>query len=194
MKVSTYIPEPYKIIHNTSVDFSIRRIEKPVHIVQYDKQLPIIAVSLYLNGKKYALDLNMEAKVRWSKQDGTYIYKYVLGCNQERNIVYFEIDDQMSYFYGRCEPVIELFIVDNGVGKKANSSPIYIEIDRNPIQSTDFESISEYSDIEKVILEAKEVIKELETFADKIEYTHVGEDEPESGKQFFTWLELMIME
>jgi hypothetical protein len=183
MGVLLYNPESYRIVHYSSVDFSYRIIDRPIHIVQYDKEIPIIAVSLYLNGRPYVLNQDMEVKIRWSKPDRTFIYKNILGCNQPRNIVYFEVDEQMSFYPGKCEPIIELFIVTEGVAKKAGSSPIYIEIDRNPIQTTDLESISEYSDIELVIIEAKEAIANLNVFKG-IQIVDEYPDDPEIDTVF----------
>ena len=82
-----------KIIHNTCVDFAGRKmLYKKIHLVQYDDRLPIIAVTLYKDGLKYALpQQTTTCKVRWGKKDNTFVIKDVLGCSEDRTIVYFDI-------------------------------------------------------------------------------------------------------
>ena len=67
MSVTLYTPDLSKIIHETKVDFRQRVIQPIIHIVQYDKSLPIIAVKLYNNGIAYALPENADVSVRWGK-------------------------------------------------------------------------------------------------------------------------------
>ena len=64
-------------------DFSIRTIQQIVTIVQYDKQLPVVEVKLFLNGEPYILSDDMSAQIRWIKKDRTFTYKSVLGCNED---------------------------------------------------------------------------------------------------------------
>ena len=141
MGVSNYTPTG--ISHATSVDFSKRSVSQPVHIVQYDRSLPILAVSLYNNGQLYRLSENMEVSIRLGKPDRTFVYNKALGCDSTRTIVYFEITQQMSLFDGEFYPVIE--IVDGE--KIANSSTIYLVVDRNPVQHDYIESTVEYKEL-----------------------------------------------
>ena len=141
MGVSNYTPTG--ISHATSVDFSKRSVNQPVHIVQYDRTLPILAVSLYNNGQLYRLSETMEVSIRLGKPDRTFVYNKALGCDSTRTIVYFEITQQMSLFDGEFYPVIE--IVDGE--KIANSSTIYLVVDRNPVQHDYIESIIEYKEL-----------------------------------------------
>ena len=92
MGVSNYTPTG--ISHATSVDFSKRSVNQPVHIVQYDRSLPILAVSLYNNGQLYRLSETMEVSIRLGKPDRTFVYNKALGCDSTRTIVYFEITQQ----------------------------------------------------------------------------------------------------
>ena len=141
MGVSNYTPTG--ISHATSVDFSKRSVNQPVHIVQYDRSLPILAVSLYNNGQLYRLSEDMEVSIRLGKPDRTFVYNKALGCDSTRTIVYFEITQQMSLFDGEYYPVIE--IMDGE--KIANSSTIYLVVDRNPVQHDYIESTVEYKEL-----------------------------------------------
>ena len=141
MGVSNYTPTG--ISHATSVDFSKRSVSQPVHIVQYDRSLPILAVSLYNNGQLYRLSESMDVSIRLGKPDRTFVYNKALGCDSTRTIVYFEITQQMSLFDGEFYPVIE--IMDGE--RIANSSTIYLVVDRNPVQHDYIESTIEYKEL-----------------------------------------------
>jgi len=125
-------------------------------VVQYDKQLPIVAVELYLSGNLYTLPATMDVKIRFGeKKDKTFIYKNVLGCNEARTIVYFDVDEQMSYFSGSYNPTLELSVIGTNPLEKAGSSAIPIVIDRNPVQETDIVSMNEYSDLIQAVADAQ---------------------------------------
>ena len=137
MSVALYTPSSSQIVHEARVDFRQRVIQPMIHIVQYDKSLPIVAVELYSDGQKWALpDTVATVKVRWGKRDHTYVYTDVLGCNADRTVVYIEIIEQMTVFYGEHNPVLEVTIGDT----LACSSYIPFYIDRNPIQKDDIVS------------------------------------------------------
>ena len=149
--MKTYVPESERIVHSTSIDFKKRSVIKPIHIVQYDNSLPIIAVSMFSDGFAYTLPEGAEANVRFKKPDGKVVYNPVLGCDSKRNILYFEITYQMSSVSGNSFPVIEI-VLDERV---AASSSISMEIDRNPIQESDIESTDEMKTIIKYVSEAE---------------------------------------
>ena len=159
MGVSNYTPTG--ISHSTSVDFSKRSVNQPVHIVQYDKSLPILAVSLYNNGQLYRLSEDMEVSIRLGKPDRTFVYNKALGCDSTRTIVYFEITQQMSLFDGEYYPVIEIMDGD----KVANSSTIYLVVDRNPVQHDYIESTIEYKELINYRDETVEASKEAKESA-----------------------------
>ena len=161
MAVKEYMPSSDKKIHKTSADFILRNCPREVHIVQYDKTQPIVEVELFNNGKRYSLPENAVMNLRFSKPDRTFVYKAVLGCNKDRNIVYFDIDQQMSFLYGKVNPILELVLDDMIAG----TSPIPIEIDRNPIQNGDLESSSEYPAIVEAANKAVEAASRAETSA-----------------------------
>lgn len=165
MGVSNYTPTG--ISHATSVDFSKRSVSQPVHIVQYDRSLPILAVSLYNNGQLYRLSETMEVSIRLGKPDRTFVYNKALGCDSTRTIVYFEITQQMSLFDGEYYPVIE--IMDGN--KIANSSTIYLVVDRNPVQHDYIESTVEYKELidyrDEAVKAGKEAKESAKTAVDK---------------------------
>lgn len=143
MSVTQYIPDSSKIVHKTRVDFRQSIIANTVHLTQYDNSLPLVAVELYSAGEKYALPSNVTSvKIRFGKKDHTYVYTDALGCNEDRTVVYFEIIDQMTIFYGPHTPVVEVRV---RVGEEAEeeiacSSYMQFDIHRNPIQRGDIES------------------------------------------------------
>lgn len=156
--MTIYTPTSSQVIHETKVDFCKRTVEKAIHVVQYDKSLPILAVSLYMNGEVYSLPDSCMIKIRWGKPDHTFIYKEALGYNSDKNVVYFDIDEQMTYFNGTYHPIIELTIEEN----KAGSSSITVEVDRNPVQLTDIESAVKYPDLDKIVEAAKNIEENIE--------------------------------
>lgn len=153
-----------RILHSTKVDFSHRVVNKAIHVVQYDKQMPIIAVELNLSSASYTVPAGMEVRVRWSKPDNTFVYKDVLGSNADRTIVYFDVDEQMSFYSGSCDPIIELYISDT---EKAGSSPIPIVIDKNPIQDSDIISTVEYADLQQAVLDAQQAVVDAQGHSDE---------------------------
>ena len=176
MAIQTYNVPTDRITHKAKVDFSQRCVQKTIHIVQYDKSLPVIAVELFLNGSEYVLPSHADVKVRWGKRDRTFIYKDALGCDASRHVVYFDVDEQMSFFYGPCNPILEVIIS----GNKAGSSVIPFEIDRNPVQEGDLESSNEYVDLNKTVQEAKdardEILSTMSKYYNKVETDEKIED------------------
>lgn len=141
MSIEIYSPSKAKLVHKTKANFggSMETFKK-VSLMQYDKNLPVIAVELYKDKEKYILpSFNVTVKVKWKKPDKTFVYKDVLGCNKDRTIVYFEADEQMTYSKGNVFTILELIIN----GEVAGSSPLNIYIEENPIQSGDIESAIE---------------------------------------------------
>jgi len=134
MSVETYIPGIEKIVHTARVDFLRRGAADTVYMVQYDSVIPVIGVELYSRGAVYTLpsDALLEVKVRWGKKDSNiFVYKTLLGCNAARNIVYLEVDAEMTDKDGFFNIVIEMSF---GGNSKAGTSPIIIVIEPNPIQ------------------------------------------------------------
>ena len=155
MAISSYTPSADRIIHNTEVDFQTRtQLGTTVHLMQYDKSLPVVAVALYSNGQPYQIPTGAEMNVRVGKTDGTKVYNPVLGCNSNRTICYFEVTQQMSSAYGPTLAILELILN----GAIAGSSYIPLDIARNPAQDDAIQSSDEYKSMNAIIDEAREAL------------------------------------
>lgn len=155
MAISVYTPSAERIIHNTEVDFQTRtQLGTTIHLMQYDKSLPIVAVALYSNGQPYQIPSGAEMNVRVGKADGTKVYNPVLGCNSNRTICYFEVTQQMSSTYGATLAILELIVS----GAIAGSSYIPLDIARNPAQDEAILSSDEFKSMNKIVDEAREAL------------------------------------
>lgn len=152
MAVESINIDQKRIKHITKVDFMNNLIMKPIRVVQYDNNLPIVEAELFMDGEPYTLPQNAEVRIRWGKKDHTFIIKEIMGCDESRRKVYFEVDNQMTYFSGPANPILELKI-DN---RTAGSSYIYFNVDRNPVQDSDIESEVEYTDLGEYVELAQE--------------------------------------
>ena len=139
MSLSVYSPSASKIVHETEVDLVMRSIGMPVHIMQYDKSLPVIAVNLRKNDAKYSLSNSYTVNVRFEKPDSTVVYNPVLGANSTYDTIYFEVSEQMATRYGDARATLE--IIYNG--DSANTAVFKVIIDRNPVQDGAIESSDE---------------------------------------------------
>ena len=158
MGVTTYMPPSDRIIHNTAVDFGERwSLGTAVNLMQYDKTLPIIAVSLYSGGQPYTIPSNADLNARVGKSDGTKVYNPVLGCNSTRNVAYIEVTRQISAVYGPALATLELIIE----GNVAYSSYILLDVAKNPAQDDAIESTNEYKSLLEAINDAKDAIGKL---------------------------------
>ena len=138
--MNVYTPDGSRIVHYTYVDMSNRQITRPVHLVQYDDALPVIAVKLYNDGQKYTIPDNATVNIRCGKTDGKIVYNPALGCDSSRHVVYFEVTAQMTLLAGDMTPVIEIEL-SNG---SACSGAIALSIDYNPVQNDNIRSTNEY--------------------------------------------------
>lgn len=149
MATTIYTVPSTKIVHETKVDFSARHDYcPPIYLVQYDNSIPIIAVTLRNQQTTYKLDDTHEVWIRWRKPDNTFVRKKALGCNSSKNVVYFEVTQQMVMMSGNIKPVVEL-VIPGGTGtdpQVASSASFNVFIERNPIQNGDIESIDQYED------------------------------------------------
>lgn len=160
MSMDIYIPGENDIIHETAVDLKGRKIEKTIHLVQYDKNLSVISVKLMSNGDPYTLPLEYDIWLRWGKKDHTYVRKKCM-ISQDRKTIYFTVDYQMTYFYGDINPILE--IIASNTNGSAGTSAIPISIDKNPIQEGDRESETEdpiWDQIEQEIIELRVYVEQ----------------------------------
>lgn len=140
--MKTYVPDmSSRIVHYTSVDFTRRTVQTPIHLVQYDSSLPIIAITLMEGTNAYSLPADGVAELRYGKNDYTFVIADALGQSADGTIVYFEITYQMTVESGEHHPVVSIWVDD----KIAASSTINIIIDRNPVQNEQIESLTDYT-------------------------------------------------
>ena len=155
MAISVYTPPSDRLLHNTEVDFGERwSLGTAINLMQYDKTLPIIAVSLYSGGQPYTIPSSADLNVRVGKSDGTKVYNPVLGCNSTRNVAYIEVTRQISAVYGPALATLELIIE----GNIAHSSYILLDVAKNPAPDDAIESTNEYKSLFEAINDAKDAI------------------------------------
>ena len=135
-----YTPDSNRVVHHTYADMTARQIVRPVHLVQYDQGLPIIAVKLYTDGLEYTIPTNATVNIRCSKVDGNFVYNPALGWDSAMHTVYFEVTKQMTALAGEINPIVEIELNN----KIVSSGAIAVQIDFNPIQEQSIRSTTEY--------------------------------------------------
>lgn len=149
-KVTIYSPPSAAQVKNCTADFDLRRAPVPIHLVQFDKTIPILAVALYKGGTAYKLPEDAEANVRMGKRNNLYVYNPVLGCNERRTLVYVAVTPQMTTQDGVFYPILEV-LAGGGV---AGTSPLQLVIQRNPVQEGDLEDTSEAQTLTDLVSQA----------------------------------------
>lgn len=149
-KIAIYSPPATAQIKNCTADFDLRRAPVPVNLVQYDKTIPILAVSLYKGGTPYALPADAEVNIRMGKRNNLAVYNPALGCNESRDMVYVAITPQMTTQAGTFDPILEV-LVDGGV---AGTSPLQLVIRRNPVQEDAIDDTSEKQTLADLVRQA----------------------------------------
>lgn len=149
-KVTIYSPPSAAQVKNCTADFDLRRAPVPIHLVQFDKTIPILAVALYKGGTAYKLPEDAEANVRMGKRNNLYVYNPVLGCNERRTLVYVAVTPQMTTQDGVFYPILEV-LAGGGV---AGTSPLQLVIQRNPVQEGDLEDTSEAQTLADLVSQA----------------------------------------
>lgn len=138
--MGVYTPDSNRVVHYTYADMTARQIVRPVHLVQYDQGLPIIAVKLYNDGLEYTIPTNATVNVRCGKVDGNFVYNPALGWDSAMHTVYFEVTKQMTALAGEINPIVEIELNN----KIVSSGAIAVQIDFNPVQEQSIRSTTEY--------------------------------------------------
>lgn len=160
--METYIPGTDRMVRYTSSDLSDRAIARPVHIMQYDNQIPIICVALYNEGEPYEIPETITSvNIRLGKSDGTFVYNPALGISEDKTMVYFEATQQMTLVAGSITAIAELCIGS----EIAQTGYIYITIDENPINQSKIESTDEFKTMTEYVDEAKDYANTAQTAA-----------------------------
>lgn len=149
MAAANYSPPETALIKATRADFDRRDVVQPVHLVQYDDTLPVLAVALYKGGQPWTLPTGADVNLRMDKKDGHYVYNPALGVSSDRTTVYLAVTAQMTTGYGTFAPVIEV-LAGGGV---AGMAALRLEIDRNPVQDGMLESTDEYKTVQALAAE-----------------------------------------
>lgn len=138
--MGVYTPDSNRVVHYTYADMTARQIVRPVHLVQYDQGLPIIAVKLYNDGLEYTIPTGATVNIRCGKVDGHFVYNPALGWDSAMHTVYFEVTKQMTALAGEMNPIVEIELNN----KIVSSGAIAVQIDFNPIQEQSIRSTTEY--------------------------------------------------
>lgn len=149
MATANYSPPETALIKATRADFDRRDVVQPVHLVQYDDTLPVLAVALYKGGQPWTLPTGADVNLRMDKNDGHYVYNPALGVSSDRSTVYVAVTAQMTTGYGTFAPVVEV-LAGGGV---AGMAALRLEIDRNPVQDGMLESTDEYKTVQALAAE-----------------------------------------
>lgn len=149
MAAANYSPPGTALIKATRADFDRRDVVQPVHLVQYDDTLPVLAVALYKGGQPWTLPTGADVNLRMDKKDGHYVYNPALGVSSDRATVYLAVTAQMTTGCGTFAPVVEV-LAGGGV---AGMAALRLEIDRNPVQEGMIESADEYKTVQALAAE-----------------------------------------
>ncbi len=149
MATANYSPPETALVKATRADFDRRDVVQPVHLVQYDDTLPVLAVALYKGGQPWTLPTGADVNLRMDKKDGHYVYNPALGVSSDRATVYLAVTAQMTTGCGTFAPVVEV-LAGGGV---AGMAALRLEIDRNPVQDGMLESTDEYKTVQVLAAE-----------------------------------------
>lgn len=149
MAAANYSPPAEALIKATRADFDRRDVVQPVHLVQYDDTLPVLAVALYKGGQPWTLPTGADVNLRMDKKDGHYVYNPALGISSDRATVYLAVTAQMTTGYGTFAPVVEV-LAGGGV---AGMAALRLDIDKNPVQDGMLESTDEYKTVQVLAAE-----------------------------------------
>lgn len=143
----TVSPPATSIQHQTTADLTGRPPARPVHLVQYDQTLPVLAVELTYSGQPYVLPTGAAVNIRMDKRDGHYVYNPALGVDTSRTVAYIVVTQQMTTNAGEYKPILEV-VVNGGV---AGTASIAVCIDRNPVPEDAIESSDEYKSLQDIV-------------------------------------------
>ena len=146
-----YTPVATAIVHSTTASLTSRAPVQPVHLVQYDQTMPVIAVALTANGQPYTVPSGAAVNVRMDKPDGTHVYDPALGVSTNGQTAYIGITAQMTAAAGSSSPIVEI-VVNEGV---AGTAAFPVIIDPNPVPDSAYESTDEYLTLYEILQQAQ---------------------------------------
>lgn len=154
MAASTYTPPEWAQIKTCAVDFDSRALAAPVHLVQYDRTMPVLEVELYRKGEPYAVPAGADINIRMDKKDGHHIYSPALGLSADRTKAYIAVTPQMTTTAGTLYPIIEV-MANGGV---ASTSPLRLQFDPNPVPEDAITSSDEYKTLEQIVADVNNAV------------------------------------
>ena len=63
-EMTVYTPPEWVQIKTCAVDFDSRALAAPVHLVQYDRTMPVLEVELYRKGEPYAVPAGADINIQ----------------------------------------------------------------------------------------------------------------------------------
>ena len=131
-----------------------------IRLTQYDKSMPVAAVTLTENGVKYTPPEGSLLKVRMRKPDGHSVYNNALGLWNNGEVL-FLFTQQMTAAFGEAFLNVEITLPDTGAVKCSDPIPVFIS--ENAVQQKDIESSDEFL----TLVEILELCKKLAAAAQK---------------------------
>ena len=159
-------PPENSIVHSTSVSLTSRSPSDPVHLVQYDDTLPMVAVALTSNSQPYTVPSSAAVNVRLAKSDGHYVYDPAYGVSDDGQTVYIAVTVQMTAVSGKVSPIIEVVVN----GKVAGTGFFVLDIDPNPIPEDAIASTDEFKTIQQLAGEVAQAAQIVQDNAEGIQY------------------------
>ena len=150
-QLAQYTPPADSVIIDIDVDFVTRPITPPIHLVQFDKVLPVLAIHMYSNRSAYSMPQQSTAAIRVNNGNGTYYYAFAEGRSADFTTVYFQIQAALCLDPGFKPGVIEISNSDGLV----NSSSVQIEVEQNPMPEDVIISSDDYINLRQLIDEVE---------------------------------------
>lgn len=159
-------PPENSIVHSTSVSLTSRSPSDPVHLVQYDDTLPMVAVALTSNSQPYTVPSSAAVNVRLAKSDGHYVYDPAYGVSDDGQTVYIAVTVQMTAVSGKVSPIIEVVVN----GKVAGTGFFVLDIDPNPIPEDAIASTDEFKTIQQLAAEVAQAAQIIQNSQEAIDF------------------------
>lgn len=160
-----YTPAATAIVHSTTASLTSRAPVQPVHLMQYDQAMPVIAVALTANGRPYTVPSGAAVNVRMDKPDGTHVYDPALGVSTDGQTAYIGITAQMTAAAGSSGPIVEI-VVNEGV---AGTAAFPVIIDPNPVADSAYESTDEYLTLYEILQQAQDAAQIVQQNAQNLQ-------------------------
>lgn len=160
-ETAVYTPPEWAQIKTCAVDFDSRALAAPVHLVQYDRTVPVLEVALYREGEPYAVPAGADINIRMDKKDGHHIYSPALGLSADRTKAYIAVTPQMTTTAGTLYPIIEV-MANGGV---ASTSPLRLQFDPNPVPEDAITSSDEYKTLEQIVADVNNAAASVQNSA-----------------------------